>query len=126
MCWDAINTIAQLVFGMPEAEMKAWVQANKHTLSLAERVYLDACEGNLAVIEALLDRIVGKTLKIDANVGSSDPIMDHYYRLTPEGRAQEIERLLRNREIIEREKESIKKCQIVFGESPNSHSTIKN
>lgn len=73
ICWDSINTVAYAIFGMPEPEMKAWYEANKHTLSRAARIYIEASDKNLDVIEALLDRIVGKILKVDDISISRDP-----------------------------------------------------
>lgn len=82
MCWDSINTVARLVFGMPEAEMKAWLDANKESMSLAERLYVEASQNSLEVIEALLDRIVGKTMKIDSEIIERNPIIERLYTLS--------------------------------------------
>jgi hypothetical protein len=108
MCWDSINTIAKLIFGMPEPEMKAWVEANKSTMSLAERLYVEASVTSLEVIEALLDRIVGKTMKVDGEIIERNQIIERLYSLSPEAIEDEIETMIRNREIIKKENESIK------------------
>jgi hypothetical protein len=51
MCCASVEKVARLVFQMSEAEMKLWVEQNKHTLSLAERLYIDEAQ-NIAVIES--------------------------------------------------------------------------
>lgn len=107
MCWDSLNTVVQLVFGMPEVEMKAWFETNKQNLSLAERIFIEASEGNLAVIESLLDRIVGKTLKFDGQITHHDPIRNEYDQMTSEERERRIDELIRIREILRKEDESI-------------------
>lgn len=109
MCWDSLTTVAHLIFGMPEPEMKAWVEANRQSLSLAERLFIESSESNLAVIEALLDRIVGKTLKFDGQIAHRNPIMDEFEQMSPEAREQRIDELIRIREIIRKEDESIAK-----------------
>lgn len=88
--------------------MKVWYEANKDSLSRAERIFIESSENNLAVIEALLDRIVGKTLKFDELVIARDPILERFYSMSPDAQEAEIDQLIRNREIIKRENESIK------------------
>ncbi|MBK8202074.1 MAG: hypothetical protein IPK68_07070 [Bdellovibrionales bacterium] len=101
MCWASVEKIARLVFQMPEAEMKLWVDQNKNTLSLAERLYIDEAQ-NIAVIESLLDRIVGKTLKIEGDIVERDSLIERLHTISPESLEAEIDELIRNREIIKK------------------------
>ena len=126
MCWQSINKIAWLIFNLPEADMNLWIQSNLHTLSLAERAYLEAATGglggevidmesgraqkkqaNLNVIEAILDRVIGKTLKLDSGQTERDPVIERLYQLSPGNVRSEIDRLIKNREVILAERKQI-------------------
>lgn len=125
LCWASINKIAWLIFNLPEAEMNVWIQSNLHTLSLAERAYLEAATGglgevidmesgrpqrkqaNLNVIEAILDRVIGKTLKLDSGTTERDPVIERLYQLSPGNVKSEIDRLIKNREVILAERRQI-------------------
>jgi hypothetical protein len=54
MCWASVEKIARLVFQMPEAELKLWVDQNKNTLSLAERLHTMSPESLEAEIDELI------------------------------------------------------------------------
>ncbi len=123
MCWASINKIAWLIFNLPKAEMELWIASNRHTLSLAEEAYLEEATGglnvidigngdtrkraNLNVIEAILDRVVGKTLKIDSGNTERDPVIERLYQLSPGNVKSEIDRLIKNREVILAERKQI-------------------
>lgn len=107
MGWKAVEAVARLIFDMPEPEMRAWFEKNKHTLSVAEQIYIEQSD-NIEVIEALLDRVVGKTLKVDAEVYERNPLLERLYTLSPEALNEEIQELQRAKEIIDKENESIK------------------
>lgn len=123
MAWSSINKVAWLIFNLPEADMHVWIQSNMHTLSLAERAYLEAASGglntidengtavkrerNLNVIEAILDRVIGKTLKIDSGTTERDPVIERLYQLSPGNVKSEIDRLIKNREKINAERRQI-------------------
>lgn len=92
MGWKAVETVARLIFDMPEPEMRAWFEANKHTLSVAERIYIEQSD-NIEIVETLLDRVVGKTLKVDAEVFERNPLLERLYTLSPEALSEEIEEL---------------------------------
>lgn len=124
MCWSSINKIAWLIFNLPEEDMHVWIASNLHTLSLAERAYLEAATGglkntidesgnsvrrdpNLNVIEAILDRVIGKTLKLDSGQTERDPVIERLYQLSPGNVKSEIDRLIKNREVILAERKQI-------------------
>lgn len=111
LCWESINKIALAVFAMPEPEMKLWFESNKHLLSLAEVKYIEAAQLNLSVIEALLDRIVGRMLKIDSGVTERDPVIERLYSLAPGNVKKEIDRLIKVREIAQNEQRSIEQAK---------------
>jgi hypothetical protein len=123
MCWQSINKVAWLIFNLPEDEMHLWIRSNIHTLSLAERAYLETATGglgdaevidhetgqkvrrtaNLGVIEAILDRIVGKQLKIDSGNTEKDPVIEKLYDLSPGNVRKEIDRMIKNRQTVQDE-----------------------
>lgn len=123
MCWASINKIAWLIFNLPKKEMELWIASNRHTLSLAEEAYLEEATGglgdvidetgmtrkraNLNVIEAILDRIIGKTLKLDSGQTERDPVIERLYQLSPGNVKSEIDRLIKNREVILAERKQI-------------------
>lgn len=123
MCWASINKIAWLIFNLPKKEMELWIASNRHTLSLAEEAYLEEATGglgdvideggttrkraNLNVIEAILDRIIGKTLKLDSGQTERDPVIERLYQLSPGNVRSEIDRLIKNREVILAERKQI-------------------
>lgn len=123
MCWASINKVAWLIFNLPKAEMELWIASNRHTLSLAEEAYLEEATGglgdvidnegmtrkraNLNVIEAILDRIIGKTLKLDSGQTERDPVIERLYQLSPGNVRSEIDRLIKNREVILAERKQI-------------------
>jgi hypothetical protein len=109
MCWETLSTIAWLLFKLPEPEMREWYEANKNTLSRAERAYIEASEHSIEVIESLLDRIVGKTLKCESDAMPRNPLIERLYTLSPENLREEIDQLIRNREIIDKENDSIER-----------------
>lgn len=111
MCWQSINKIAWLIFNLPKDEMEVWIASNRHTLSLAEQMYLDAAPTNLSVIEAILDRIIGKTLKLDSGQTERDPVIERLYQLSPGNVKSEIDRLIKNREVILAERKQIEAAQ---------------
>lgn len=100
LCWESINKIALMIFSMPEIEMAKWVEENKHVMSLAERKYLEQAQINLGVIESLLDRIIGKTLKIDSGNTEKNPIIERLYTMSAGNVTKEIDQLIRNRQLI--------------------------
>ena len=100
MCWESINKIALMIFNMPELEMAKWVEENKGSISLAERMYLESAQINLAVIEAILDRIIGKQLKIDSGNTEKNPIIERLYSLSAGNVRREVDQLIRNRQMI--------------------------
>jgi transglutaminase-like putative cysteine protease len=113
--------------------MELWIASNRHTLSLAEEAYLREAAGgslpndleihpdtgeavpvvtrnqraNLNVIEAILDRIIGKTLKLDSGQTERDPVIERLYQLSPGNVKNEIDRLIKNREVILAERKQI-------------------
>lgn len=64
---------------------------------------------NIAVIESLLDRIVGKTLKIEGDIVERVPLIERLHTISPESLEAQIDELIRNREIIKKEYASIEK-----------------
>ena len=123
MAWASINKVAWLIFNLPKKEMELWIASNRHTLSLAEEAYLEEATGglgdvidetgmtrkraNLNVIEAILDRIIGKTLKLDSGPTERDPVIERLYQLSPGNVRSELDRLIKNREVILAERKQI-------------------
>jgi hypothetical protein len=123
MCWQSINKVAWLIFNLPEDEMMIWIRSNIHTLSLAERAYLEQATGgfddadvidhesgrkvrrtaNLGVIEAILDRVVGKQLKVDSGNTEKDPVIERLYEIAPGNVRKEIDRMIKNRQVVQAE-----------------------
>jgi hypothetical protein len=103
MCWQSINRVATALFNMPEPEFKVWFEMHKHELSTAERMYLEAAPLNLAVVEALLDRIIGKQLRVDDGRTERNPIIERLYHLKQGQVRKEIEDLRTNEQVIDAE-----------------------
>lgn len=103
MCWSSINRVATALFNMPEPEFKTWFEMHKHELSTAERMYLEAAPLNLAVVEALLDRIIGKQLRVDDGRSERNPIIERLYHLKQGQVRKEIEDLRTNERVIDAE-----------------------
>jgi hypothetical protein len=107
LCWASINRVATALFNMPAPEFKTWLEMHRHELSIAEQMYLDAAPTNLSVVEALLDRIIGKTLKIEDGNTERDPIIERLYILKQGQVRQEIEHLRDNEQVIDAEFKAI-------------------
>jgi len=105
LTWDAINRIAWLIMALPEKEFLEWVEMNGSKLSRLERVYLNKSK-DIRVLESLLDRIIGKTLKFE-DERQKNPFIERLYNLGEGGVGREIDELLRAREIIKAEYKNI-------------------
>jgi len=106
LCWESINKVAMLIFKLPKDQMLAWVEIHKDEMSLAEQKYIEAAKGDygLNIIESLLDRIIGKQLKIDSGNTEKNPVIERLYALSPGGVRREIDQLIRNRNMIHEER----------------------
>lgn len=110
LTWQSINRIADMIFNMPEREMRAWVKENESELTLAEKIYFNAVTDErtqLRVVELLLDRIIGKYFAIDSEITERNPLIERLYTLGDGGLAREIDQLIKTREIIEAEYKQI-------------------
>jgi len=64
LCWDTINKLIRLIFGMSEAEMANYVIANEKAMSRAEKVLINE-SNDPRIIWALLERCVGKSMPME-------------------------------------------------------------
>lgn len=102
LCWEQINRLAEMMFKWPNDKLEAFVEQNKNKLTRAEIAYFNASR-DVKTLEMLLDRIIPKTMAIDATLRQKDPIIERLYELPPGGVDQEIEELLEARNTINAE-----------------------
>lgn len=102
LCWEQINRLAEMFFKMSNKQLEAYVDFHKDKLTRAEMAYYNASH-DVKTLEALLDRIIGRQLNIDAEVTARDPIIERLYELPPGGVSQEIDQLLEARKITDAE-----------------------
>lgn len=102
LCWEQVNRLAEMMFKWPNDKLEAFVERNQHRLTRAEIAYFNASK-DVKVLEALLDRIIPKTMAIDATIKNKDPVIDRLYELPPGAVDQEIEELIQARNTINAE-----------------------
>lgn len=109
MIWEKLNNLVSLLFNMTDEECTKWVAENKHKLSRAEMIFLERLNGDedAAAIESLMDRVIGKTLKIEGEMIHRNPLIEQLYDMGPGALREDLDQLKRNKEIIDAEYKSI-------------------
>ena len=59
LCWQAVNNIVRMLFGMSKEDLDAYIETNQNKMSMAELAVL-ANAKDPRMIWAILDRVLGK------------------------------------------------------------------